>query len=98
MFKRQKEREATRSIFMNSIHGLANTGAVVATFFSAPILFNVTEPWVRKFTNYYYGEELADPASFVWFVLMTLIIFFSARASLSTLLVMGGLAIAVRYL
>ncbi|MGH1351636.1 MAG: hypothetical protein ACRBBN_12650 [Methyloligellaceae bacterium] len=98
MFDPQKQRETTRSIFMSSVHGLANVGAVAVTFFSVPALYSRTVDWVSSFAANHYGAELSDLASFAWFIILALLIFFIARASLSTLLVMGGLAIAVRFL
>ncbi len=98
MFNPQKQREATQSIFMSSIHGLANVGAVAVTFFSVPAVYSRTVNWVSAFAANHYGAEFSDFASFAWFIILALLVFFIARASLSTLLVMGGLAIAVRFL
>lgn len=98
MFNKQEQRGAARSIFMDSIKGFANTAAVAATFFSVPPLFNRTVDWVMAFTSRFYGSDFADLSGFAWFVIVTLLVFFTARASISTLLVIGGLAVAVRFL
>ena len=90
--------EAARSIFMSSVKGLANTGAVAAAFFLTPLLYGQSVGWIRDFTVRYYGHELAGLTDFVWFVLVALLTFFVARASMATLLVMGGLAVATRFL
>lgn len=96
--KGNKQSEAARSIFMSSVTGLANTGAVVASFFTAPILYGQSVHWIQNFTIQHYGSEFVDVAGFVWFALVALLTFFVARASLATLLVMGGLAVATRFL
>ena len=98
MFNKQQQRGAAQSIFMSSIKGFANTAAVAATFFSAPPLYSRTVDWVTAFTTRYYGSDLTDIAGFAWFVIVTFLVFFTARASISTLLVVGGLAVAVRFL
>jgi hypothetical protein len=94
----QQQRAAARSIFMSSVEGLANTLAVVVTFFAVPPLYGRTVDWVAAFTARHYGAEFADLASLAWFVLAALLVFFTARASISTLLVMGGIALALRFL
>lgn len=98
MFDQSKQREATRSIFMSSIEGLANTGAVAVTFLTTPQVFSATNNWIRAYTAYHYGPEFTDIVGFAWFVIVAFFVFFIARASFSTMLVMGGLAIAVRFL
>jgi len=98
MLNRDKHREASQSIFMSSVKGLANTGAVVATFFIAPLLYAQSVEWIRIFTARHYGPEWTDLSDVAWFVLVALLTFFVARASVSTLLVMGGLAVATRFL
>lgn len=98
MFNKDKHREASQSIFMSSMKGLANTGAVAATFFATPLLYSGSVDWIRSFAATHYGSDWTDITSFAWFVLVALLTFFIARASLSTLLVMGGLAVAARFL
>lgn len=95
-FDEHARREAAQSVFMSSVEGLANVGAVVVTFFLAPILFDKTIPLVRRFAEAHYIEGISDLMTLVWFVISAVLVFFIARASLSTVLVMGGLALAVR--
>jgi len=98
MSLKEKHSEASRSIFMGSMVGLANTGAVVATFFTAPLLYSVSVGWVADFASDHYGNGWVGIVDFTWFVLVALLVFFSSRASLSTTLVMGGLALATKFL
>lgn len=98
MLGNKNQSEAARSIFMSSIKGLANTGAVAASFFLTPIFYAQSVDWIRDFTARYYGHDFVGLVDLVWFALVALLTFFIARASVATLLVMGGLAIATRFL
>ena len=93
-----RHREAGRSVFMGSMHGLANVLALVAAFFGTPMVHGRTSAWVQDFVARHYGHGLADLTAFAWFVICALLIFFIARASIGTALVFGGLAIATRFL
>lgn len=90
--------QAGRSIFMSSVTGLANVLAVVVAFFATPVAYNRTVGWVQGFTAGNYGPGFEDITAFIWWLIVALLIFFFARASISTALVMGGLAIAARFL
>ncbi len=97
MDKRQ-QRQATQSIFMSSVTGLANTGAVAVTFFTVPEAYSRTISWVLAFAAARYGHELIPVIELAWIAILALLIFFISRASVATLIVMGGLAIATRLL
>lgn len=92
------QNQAGRSIFMSSVIGLSNVIAVVVAFFATPVAYNRTVGWVQNFTASHYGYGFEDITAFVWWLIVALLIFFFARASISTALVMGGLAIAARFL
>ncbi len=98
MFNANKQAQAGRSIFMSSLTGLANTLAVVVTFIGVPPLYGKTIDWVQSYTAANYGYGFEDLTSLTWFILCTCIVFFVSRASISTALVMGGLAVATRFL
>ena len=94
----QNPNQAGRSIFMSSVIGLSNVIAVVVAFFATPVAYDRTVGWVQRFASSHYGYGFEDITAFVWWLIVALLIFFSARASISTALVMGGLAIAARFL
>lgn len=94
----QQQKQKAQSIFISSIEGLANTAAVIVTFLFLPIAHGKSVGWVLRFTEEYYGDEFSGFVYLVWYVLLALMIFFGARASLSTLLIMCGVSIAVRFL
>lgn len=91
-----KHQAAGRSVFMSSAHGLANTLAVVTTFLGAPPLYSKTIGFVHGYTIQHYGYGFEDLTAFAWGCVCACLVFFISRASLSTLIVMGGLAIASR--
>lgn len=94
----KKHQEAGRSIFMSSIQGLANTLAIVVTFFGAPPLYSKSVGWIQGFTIQHYGSGFEDLTSIVWACVCGALVFFISRASISTALVMGGIALATRFL
>ena len=96
MLSNEKHKAAGQSIFMSSVTGLANTLAVVTTFIGAPPLYGKTVDVVRDFTANNYGYGYEDITAFVWGVTCAALVFFISRASISTALVMGGLALATR--
>lgn len=98
MFGNKQQNEAGRSVFMGSINGLANTAAVVATFFGTPLAYRASEDWIAAFVARHYSPDLTDPALIGWFIAVAATTFFVARASLGLAITMGGLAIAARFL
>lgn len=87
---------AGQSIFMSSVQGLANLLAIICTFLGAPPMYSKTIGWVQGFTVQHYGYGWADITSLVWALICGGLVFFISRMSISTALVMGGLAIATR--
>tara|TARA_R110001606_G_scaffold399304_1_gene584237 strand:+ start:13736 stop:14032 length:297 start_codon:yes stop_codon:yes gene_type:complete len=89
--------EAAKSIFTSSVTGLANVAAFAAAFLATPAIYGLSSEWMNDFTAKNYGPEWSDITDPIWFVVIALTTFFVARASISTVLVMGGLAIAARF-
>lgn len=96
--RNDRQREAGRTIFLSSVTGLANTLAVVVTFIGAPALYGETVDWVQRFTASNYGYGWEDLTGAAWFAVCVCVVFFVSRASISTALVMGGLAVATRFI
>jgi len=96
MLSNEKHKAAGQSIFMSSVTGLANTLAVVTTFIGAPPLYGRTVDMVQDFTSNNYGYGYEDLTAFAWGTTCAALVFFISRASISTALVMGGLAVATR--
>ena len=93
-----KNQPSPKDLFESSIYGLASVSAVAVTFLAVPLVYDNSIDWIRDFSAQHYGEFVADLASIGWFGTCSLFIFFLARASLSTCLTVGGLAIAARFL
>lgn len=66
MLPNKKHQDAGRSIFMSSVQGLANTLAVVVTFFGAPPLYSKSVGWIQSFTTQHYGYGFEDITSIIW--------------------------------
>jgi len=98
MFNKEDHKQAARSVFMSSIEWLANIGAVVATFLLLPFTYEWSMHFIDPFTRRHYGDELLGAVSVIWLGVVVLFLFFIARMSIGTALVMGGLAVAVRFL
>jgi len=98
MINNQKHRQAGQSMFMSSMNGLANLIGVAAGFFLGPMAYSRTIEPIQRFTIHHYGYGWEDVTAFMWFVICALVVFFIARASIGTALVMGGLAIVTRFM
>ena len=96
MLNNQKQSEAARNIFGSSLIGLANTLAVVCTFLVTPTLYGRTIDWVQRYTALNYGYGWEDLVSFAWLLVCIALVFFISRASISTALIAGGLALMSR--
>lgn len=91
-------KNAARSIFESSQRALAELGAVIVTFFLAPIAFDHTQGWVLEYTSNYYGSDFVVFIGVAWMGIVGAVIFFISRITVSTCLMMGGAAIVMRFL
>lgn len=91
-------KNAARSIFESSQRALAELGAVIVTFFLAPIAFAHTRGWVLEYTSNYYGSDFVVFIDVAWMGIVGAVIFFISRITVSTCLMMGGAAIVMRFL
>ena len=98
MLNNKNHAQAGQNIFMSSVVGLANTVAVVVTFFGAPELWRRTVGFVQDTTYRMNGAAWVDFATFAWFIICVALVFFISRASVGTALIFGGLAIVTRFM
>lgn len=94
----QKYQQAGYGIFMQTLLWMSNLLAIVISFFTAPIAYSRTIDFVFAFTARHYGAGYEDIVSFLWWMIVAAFIFCVVRMSVSTLFVMGGLALATRLL
>lgn len=85
------------SAFLGSVKGLANMLAVIAAFMGTPAAYGASVGWVVRYSEQNYMTGIGDFISLIWFVCVALTIFFIARMTLSTAVVMGGIAVAARF-
>ncbi|RIJ31056.1 hypothetical protein [Henriciella algicola] len=88
--------KAAKSIFEDSIVLLANVLAFAAALLGTGPVYSWSIGWVYNFSVTQYGSGLAGLIEFVWIAVVALTLFAFARATLTTSLVMGGLALAAR--
>ena len=98
MLNNKNHAQAGQNIFMSSVVGLANTVAVIVTFFGAPELWRRTVGYVRETTYQMNGPAWVDFATMAWFVICVALVFYVSRASIGTALIFGGLAIVTRFM
>lgn len=96
MSQLNNQRQKAQSVFMHSVEWFANFAAVAVAFFGVPIVYAWTNPFIRDFTTRHYGVDVIWVTDIAWFVILSGLVFFSARASLATLLISGGLVVAAR--
>ncbi len=98
MMANGKYAQASQSIFMSSMTGLANVLALVSAFVGTPWLHSNTIGWVMNFivSNYGYGFE--GLTNVVWFLICAAFVFFVSRATVSTAIVMVAITIATRFI
>jgi len=94
----QKQRDASRSVFMSSVAGLANTIAVITTILGAPPLYSHTIGWIQAFVAQHYGYGIEGPTSLVWAGTCGSVVFFSSRMSISTAVPMLIMTLVARFL
>lgn len=92
-----KYRQASQSLFMSSMIGVANILAVVAAFIGSPWLYAKSIGWVQTYIVNHYGYGFQDITSFVWFIICAGFVFFTARASISTAIVMTALTVMTKF-
>jgi hypothetical protein len=98
MYPKSPQNSAAQLVFMSSVYWLANLLAFIAAFLGTPPIYGRTVDWVIVFTTRHYGAEFADLISLGWFGIVACLVFFIARASISTALIVGGLTFALRFL
>ena len=67
----------------------------IALFLTGPA-YRATNPTVSAYLVSQYGAVMGDLGSILWGVILGVTIFASARASVATMISLGGLAIAAR--
>lgn len=88
----QSNQEKRRGMFTGSIEGLANTFAVIGTVLFAPLLSNLTAPFIVEWFHALYGVFIAkSDAAYLWLAACYFITFYTLRASLVT----GAMSLAI---
>lgn len=96
MLPQKGHKAAARSAFESSVVLLANVLAFAVALLGTGPVYGWSVVWVRSVAVAQYGHDFAALIEVIWFGVVALIIFAFARASIATLITLGGLALAAR--
>lgn len=85
-----------RSGFAQSMDGIANVLAIVATFFIAPMLFQISIGWVCEFAAAQYGAQFIGLASALYGFVCAAIIYWLVRGVTTEFLLKRGINNLIR--
>lgn len=96
-FNPHQHHQKRQQVFMSSVEALANLFALMAAFFLTPEIYARSVGWVLSYAASRYGPGYEPAIMLGWFVMTGMTVFFTARATLATAIVAGGLALATRF-
>lgn len=85
-----------RSGFAQSLDGVANVLAIIATFFIAPMLFQVSIGAVQDFTTNQYGPAWLNITTLVWAIISAAVIYWTVRGVATEFLLKRGINNLIR--
>ncbi len=85
---------AAKGVYEKSVQSIANLSAVVAAFFATGPLYAVSIDWVLSFTANQYGDGFEWAVQAFWFLVTALSTYALARATIATVITIGGFALA----
>lgn len=85
-----------RSGFAQSLDGVANVLAIVATFFIGPMLFQVSIAWVQEFTASQYGQAWISIATLLWAIISAAVVYWTVRGFVTEFLLKRGINNLIR--
>ncbi len=89
-------KKAAQSLYEKSIRLIAEIAAIVVSFFATGPLYSMSVAWVVGFTQRQYGEGFEIIVEIFWFLIVGASTYAIARATVATLIIVGGTAIMVR--
>lgn len=87
-------KNAAKGVYEKSVQSIANLSAIVAAFFATGPLYAVSIGWVLNFTSTQYGDGFEWVIQAFWFVVTALSTYALARATIATVITIGGFALA----
>jgi len=87
-------KNAAKGVYEKSVQSIANLSAVVAAFFATGPLYAVSINWVLDFASSQYGDGFEWAVQAFWFVVTALSTYALARATIATVITIGGFALA----
>ncbi len=89
-------KKAAQSLYEKSVRLIAEIAAIVISFFASGPLYSMSVDWVVGFAQRQYGEGFDPLIEIFWFIIVGLSTYAFARATVATLIIVGGTAIMVR--
>ena len=77
-------------------NGVATVLAVIATFFIAPVFFQITVGWVRGFAVSQYGYDWEDAAVLLWGIVSGALIYWVSNLLAQEFLIKRGINTFIR--
>ena len=85
-----------RSGFAQSLDGVANIVAIIATFFLGPMLFQVSIGAVQDFTANQYGPAWTNITTLLWAIISAAVIYWTVRGVATEFLLKRGINNLIR--
>jgi uncharacterized membrane protein len=89
-------KDEAKGLFQKSVKLISELAAIVVSFFLTGPLFTFSVPFVSAFARDQYGEGIDGLVEIFWFVIIGLGTYAIARATVATLIMVGGTALMVR--
>jgi len=89
-------KNAAKGVYEKSVQSIASLSAVVAAFFATGPLYALSIGWVLEFTANQYGDGHEWLVQAFWFLVTALSTYALARATIATVITIGGFALASR--
>jgi|GEM_PF-1901089 len=89
-------KDEARGLFQKSVKLLSELAAIVVAFFATGPLYSVTVSYVIVFTQRQYGNGFEIVVEIFWFFIIGTSTYAIARATVATLIMIGGTAIMIR--
>ncbi len=86
-----------KSLYEKSVRLIAEIGAVVVSFFATGPLYSLSVNWVVGFAQKQYGHGWETLTEIFWFLVVSLSIYAFARATVATLITVGGFALWAKF-
>lgn len=97
MSLRNTSNGTAQSLYEKSVRLLAEFSAIIVCFFATGPLYSITVGFIVSFTERQYGHGFVAVVQIFWFVVVGGTTYALARATVATLIMVGGTALLIRF-